>query len=118
MWMEARKGLEEGLGNSETGPLAGRIPAFTTEQQVADGAVAATAPILKQIFRAAGEGTFTDKDQELLLQMVPTRLDTPEARKAKIENLDRIIRAKLGQATPSSGGVPQSPQSNRIRIKL
>ena len=117
MWMEARKGLEEGLGNSETGPLAGRIPAFTTEQQVAEGAVAATAPILKQIFRAAGEGTFTDKDQELLLQMVPTRLDTPEARKAKIENLDRIIRAKLGQATPSSVGPQPGTVENGYRFK-
>lgn len=61
-WQAAREGLESGLSASETGPLAGRIPAFTTEQQVAEGAVAATAPILKQIFRTAGEGTFTDKD--------------------------------------------------------
>lgn len=101
-WQAAREGLESGLSASETGPLVGRIPAFTTEQQVAEGAVAATAPILKQIFRTAGEGTFTDKDQELLLRMVPTRTDTPEARKAKIENIDRIIRAKVGGSRPAS----------------
>ena len=106
-WQAAREGLESGLGASETGPLAGRIPAFTTEQQVAEGAVAATAPILKQIFRTAGEGTFTDKDQELLLRMVPTRTDTPEARKAKIENIDRIIRAKMGVGAQQPSGGPQ-----------
>lgn len=104
-WEAARQGLEEGLGASETGPIVGRIPAFTTEQQVAEGAVAATAPILKQLFRTAGEGTFTDKDQELLLRMVPTRTDTPEARATKIANIDRIIRAKVGVQQPSGGGI-------------
>lgn len=106
-WTAARQGLESGLANTETGPIMGRIPAFTTEQQIAEGAVSATAPILKQIFRIAGEGTFTDKDQELLLRMVPTRTDTPEARAAKIENIDRIIRAKVGvqqPQSPSGGG--------------
>lgn len=109
-WQAAREGLESGLGASETGPIVGRIPAFTTEQQVAEGAVAATAPILKQLFRTAGEGTFTDKDQELLLRMVPTRTDTPEARAAKIANIDRIIRAKVGQGTGSPA--PSAPASN------
>lgn len=104
-WMAAREGLESGLAGSETGPLVGRLPAFTTEQQIAEGAVSATAPILKQIFRSAGEGTFTDKDQELLLRMVPTRTDTPEARSAKIANIDRIIRAKVGVQQPASGGI-------------
>lgn len=48
--------------------------------------------------------------------MVPTRTDTPEARKAKIENIDRIIRAKVGtQSTPRAD---DRPQSNRVRIKL
>lgn len=118
MWQEARAGLENALNETDTGYFAGRLPAITAAQQTAEGAVAATAPILKQIFRVAGEGTFTDKDQELLLRMVPTRTDEPEARKAKVENIDRIIRAKLGQAAPSSGEVSQPQQSNRIRIKL
>lgn len=101
-WVEARKGLEDGLGRTDTGPIVGRLPALTTDQQIAEGSVAATAPILKQLFRTAGEGTFTDKDQELLMKMVPTRTDTPEARKAKIENIDRIIRAKLGGSRPAA----------------
>ena len=101
-WVEARKGLEEGLGRTDTGPLMGRLPALTTDQQIAEGSVAATAPILKQLFRTAGEGAFTDKDQELLMKMVPTRLDSEEARAAKIENIDRIIRAKLGAGSPQT----------------
>jgi hypothetical protein len=59
------------------------------------------APVLKQIFRVAGEGTFTDKDQALLLEMVPTRKDSPEARAIKTQNIDNIIRAKLGMDTGS-----------------
>ena len=54
------------------------------------------APVLKQMFRASGEGIFTDRDQELLLAMVPDRKDTPEARAWKIRNIDNIVRAKLG----------------------
>ena len=118
-WNEARSGLESGLAGSETGPLMGRIPAFTSEQQIAEGAVAATAPILKQLFRTAGEGTFTDKDQDLLMRMVPTRTDTPEARQSKIENIDRIIRAKLGAGSAAAPqGDDDGAPMQRIRIKL
>lgn len=106
-WVEARKGLEEGLGRTATGPIAGRLPAFTTDQQIGEGSVAVTAPILKQLFRTAGEGTFTDKDQELLMQMVPTRTDTEEARKWKIENMDRVIRAKLGVGSAEAPAAPK-----------
>lgn len=101
VYTQARNGLLQALGGTETGPIAGRVGSFTTAQQTADGAVAAMAPVLKQLFRSAGEGTFTDKDQELLLLMVPTRKDEPEARKAKLENIDRIIGAKLGLPVPS-----------------
>lgn len=103
LYETAMEGLREGLSATDTGPVVGRIPAFTTGQQIAEGAVAAMAPVLKQLFRAAGEGTFTDKDQELLLRMVPTRTDTPEAARAKIDNIDRIVRAKLGQPVPAAG---------------
>jgi len=106
-YVEAREGLLSGLEKPMfTGPIVGRLPAFTADQQIAEGATAAMAPVLKQIFRVAGEGTFTDKDQKLLMEMVPTRADEPEARKAKIENIDRIISAKLGRsvaAAPKAG---------------
>lgn len=92
----AMQGLGKALGNTATGPVAGRLPSVTAKQQIAEGAVAAMAPLLKQLFRSAGEGTFTDKDQELLLAMVPTRKDHPEAAAAKIEMIDQIVAAKLG----------------------
>jgi hypothetical protein len=95
------------LGGTTTGPFAGRIPAVTASQQVADGAIAAVAPVLKQLFRSAGEGVFTDRDQQLLIDMIPNRTDLPEARVAKIKMIDEIIEAKLSAAgstaTPSGG---------------
>jgi hypothetical protein len=89
--------LLKSLGDTSTGPIAGRLPAVTASQQIAEGAQAAMAPVLKQMFRGAGEGTFTDKDQEMLLKMLPTRSDHPEAAKAKIQGIDAIVRAKLNQ---------------------
>lgn len=114
MYQEARKGLTGALAGTETGPIIGRAPSFTAAQQTAEGAVSAMAPVLKQIFRVAGEGTFTDKDQELLLRMVPTRTDRPEARNAKLANIDNIIKAKLGVSepgTPAQGGAPVKVRS-------
>lgn len=95
-WNTAKQGLVDALEETNTGPIVGRLPAVTAKQQTAEGAAAALAPVLKQIFRTAGEGTFTDRDQALLLEMAPTRKDRPEARAAKIKNIDAIIAAKLG----------------------
>ncbi|QWP79232.1 hypothetical protein J5226_12945 [Lysobacter sp. K5869] len=106
MYETAVQGLREGLSGTETGPLLGRLPAVTTGQQTAEGAVAAMAPILKQLFRSAGEGAFTDKDQDLLLKMVPTRTDTPQARANKLANIDRIVRAKLSAAPTAAAAAP------------
>lgn len=96
VWEAGRAGLIKALEGTETGPVAGNVPAVTAAQQTAEGAIAAVAPVLKQLFRSAGEGIFTDKDQQLLLDMVPKRTDHPEARDAKMEMIDSIIKAKLG----------------------
>lgn len=101
---EARDGLLKGLDGTVSGPFLGRMPALSANQQVADGGVAAMAPVLKQIFRTAGEGTFSDKDQEILLAMIPTRADRPDARSRKLENIDRIISAKFGKQVRSLSG--------------
>lgn len=111
MYTQARAGLLSGLEGATSGPIVGRLPAFTAEQQTAQGGVSAMAPVLKQIFRVAGEGTFTDKDQAMLLEMVPTRADREDARAAKIANIDRIVRAKLGippNVDPEIGGTVAS----------
>lgn len=111
------KSLEQAMSGTVTGPVAGRIPAVTAGQQIAEGAQATMAPILKQLFRDSGEGTFTDSDQHLLMQMVPTRTDHPEARKAKIAMIDSIVRAKLGIG--ADGAVPGAQPAGapkRVRV--
>lgn len=102
-------GLTNALGGTETGPFVGWLPALTSNQQIADGAIAAMAPILKSMFRASGEGNFTDQDQKLLLDMIPTRKDRPEARISKLQNIDAIIRAKLGSVQPQGAAPTQQP---------
>jgi hypothetical protein len=108
-------GLRSGLANATTGPIAGRLPALTADAQIAEGSVAALAPVLKQLFRAAGEGTFTDRDQALLLEMVPTRTDLPAAREAKLQNIDNIVRAKLGQGGMYGAAPADAPTGNRLQ---
>ena len=118
-YIAAREGLMSGLGQSATGPIAGRIPAMATHQQIAQGGVSAMAPVLKQLFRVAGEGVFTDRDQALLLDMVPDRTDSPEARRVKMANIDRIVSAKLGRALPGPGGGEQAyGRRDGDRLKL
>jgi hypothetical protein len=91
-------GLKNALAGTTTGPVVGRMPAVTANQQIAEGAIASVAPVLKQMFRSAGEGVFTDKDQQLLIEMIPKRTDHPEARAAKMAGIDAIVNAKLGGA--------------------
>lgn len=123
MYETAIQGLVSGLEGTETGAIAGRLPAITANQQIAEGAVAAIAPILKATFRTSGEGTFTDKDQELLMAMVPTRKDEPEARAAKINNINAIIAAKLGaqkaQApTAATPGIAPASVTSKYTIEV
>ena len=111
--------LSKAMRGTATGPVIGFIPAMTTNQQIAEGAVAVLAPVLKQMFRASGEGVFTDKDQELLMKMVPTRKDTPAARVAKIKGIDAVVRAKLGidneeAVTPPVATEELTPEQSKI----
>jgi hypothetical protein len=103
VWNVARDGLISALSGTTTGPISGRMPAVTANQQIADGAIASVAPVLKQLFRSAGEGVFTDRDQDLLNAMIPTRQDHPETRVAKMQMIDAIIQAKLAGGAASGG---------------
>jgi len=109
-------GLADGLDATETGYFVGRIPAFTAGQQKAEGAISAMAPVMKQMFRDAGEGIFTDRDQQLLLDMLPSRTDLKEARDWKLANINRIVEAKLSNPSLSveelMGGIRQPAQSD------
>lgn len=119
----AAKVYEEGMGGairalagSSTGPIVGRLPALTSDQQIAEGGISAMAPVLKQMFRVAGEGTFTDKDQDLLMAMLPTRKDSPEAREAKAANVDNIVRAKLNMGPPQKATNPKTGETLYLRF--
>jgi len=118
-YQTAMKSVSDALANTTTGPVAGRLPAFSAEQQIAEGAVAAIAPILKQLFRAAGEGVFTDRDQQLLLDMVPTRTDRQQAKDAKIANINAIVASKLGiESVPQTSKAPSEMTDAEIMDAL
>ncbi|MHC1670438.1 hypothetical protein ACODUO_14855 [Stenotrophomonas maltophilia] len=116
VYEEGMGGAIRALAGSSTGPIVGRLPALTSEQQIAEGGISAMAPVLKQMFRVAGEGTFTDKDQDLLMAMLPTRKDSPEAREAKAANVDNIVRAKLNMGPPQKATNPKTGETLYLRF--
>lgn len=113
MFNQAMSGLESGLEQTTTNAVSGRIPAVTTGAQTAEGAIAAMAPVLKGLFREAGEGTFTQNDQESLMAMLPTRKDNPDARKAKMENVRAMVKIKLSAPKSSQPAQPSSTEKTQ-----
>lgn len=100
--------LSTALGATETGPLIGQLPALTSNAQAASGAQQVLAVAIKGLVRTAGEGTWTDSDQRMITDMMPTRKDTPQSRAQKLVYIDQYIRAKLGQAPASQPAAPNS----------
>jgi hypothetical protein len=109
--------LEKAASATTTNPIAGIIPAVSANAQIMEGAINTMAPVLKEMFRQAGEGTFTDKDQELLLNMVPTRKDHPEAVKAKLEMIDNLVRAKLQQGSAKTSAPPPPARTRNFEFE-
>lgn len=102
IYEEGINGLSASLQDTAAGPIVGWSPAITANQQIADGSLALMAPILKGIFRASGEGTFTKDDQEILMAMLPDRKDKPASRVAKLKMVDSVVRAKLAPVDTGS----------------
>jgi len=96
--------LGKALGSTSTGPLIGMLPALTENAQAAKGAQQVLAVAIKGLIRTAGEGVWTDKDQQMITEMMPTREDKPGSRAQKLVFIDQYIRAKLGQ--PGAGAAP------------
>lgn len=88
--------LSKAFGMANTGSLVGLAPALTSGDLSFEGMRDVMLQPLKAIFRGKGEGTFTDADAAQLLNMMPTRRDTPESAAFKLQAADQIIRAKLG----------------------
>jgi len=113
----AMSGLTESFEDANTGAIIGLLPAIANDDRVLDAAIAILSPVLKNVVREAGEGTFTEGDQRQITELMPTRRDNKEVAKKKIELLDAFVRSKL------SGGqqqevTPQSPIKNTGGIKF
>ena len=83
----------------QTGKIFGNLPAVTTGAQLADNAKAILLPLMKGVWRGAGEGVFTDKDQETLERMFPSRDMTPEAAKQALLIVRQLTELKLQNPT-------------------
>ena len=104
------EGLSDALADANTGVISGTMFALTDNNRIAKGAGAVMLPIMKAMFRGAGEGTFTDKDQEVLENMLPTTSDSPAVAKSKLRLMDVIIQSKIGPAPQAQQAAPQQPQ--------
>jgi hypothetical protein len=112
--------LTKALDNTITGPFIGLTPALTANAQIADGAIAMMLPLMKDVFRGAGEGTFTEGDQKILTDMIPTRSDSAEARRTKIMFIDELIRARLTTAPVAEAqqsGLSEAEQSELQQLR-
>ena len=95
--------VRSAFDKASTGPIAGWFTAMGANNQMAKASIAMMGPLMKDIFRSAGEGTFTDGDQALLMSMLPSTSDKPEAVAFKLEFMDKIIRSKLAAQEVESG---------------
>jgi hypothetical protein len=97
IWDSVSENISKSFAGATTNPLTGMLPALTESQQTAEASLTTAIPTLKEFFRKAGEGTFTEGDQKILVNMLPTRSDYPDVRDRKLKQIDTIIRLKLGQ---------------------
>ena len=104
----------EAFGAANTGSLMGLLPALTSGDLTFEGLQDVMLQPLKSIFRGKGEGTFTDDDAKQLLRMLPTRRDTEESARAKIDAADMIIRAKLGLPLSLDSTGSTQPKPNKV----
>lgn len=99
----ARAVYESGLSSlvnafdqATTGPMLGLLPAVGSDGRVLEGAIRVMSPILKDVFRSAGEGTFSEGDRIQLEQMLPDRSDRQESAMKKLQQVDTVVQLKLG----------------------
>lgn len=97
--------------------LFGLAPAVFADDRLFEGAISILRPAIKDVVRGSGEGTFTDSDQRVMDQMLPSRVDSPEVRMTKLQMLDNFIRAKLGQQpAEQQAQQPQQPAQQPVQI--
>jgi len=117
VYESAMSGLTESFEDANTGAIIGLLPAIANDDRVLEAAIAILSPVLKNVVREAGEGTFTEGDQRQITELMPTRRDNKEVAKKKIELLDAFVRSKLSGGQQQEAA-PQSPIKNTGGIKF
>jgi hypothetical protein len=111
----AMSGLVSSFQEANTGAVVGFIPALADDDRVLEASIAILSPVLKNVVREAGEGTFTEGDQKQITELMPTRRDNKEVAKKKIKLLDAFVRSKLSSAKSQA---PQNTPSQQKTISV
>jgi len=112
------KDLGSAMGATTTGPGLGWLPAITSGQQLVESSRRILSPQLKDLFRKAGEGVFTNADQLVLEGLIPDRNTSPDVAKKNIQMIDYLVRIKLGiPIDPGSGAAGAAPPEGFTVIK-
>ena len=92
------KDLKNNYGNiapSLTGVLQGNLPASSTESRIFETTGKQMLSLMKDVFRRAGEGTFTEGDQRVLTEMLPNRTMDAQEFDMAIRRLDAVVAMKM-----------------------
>lgn len=110
--------LRDAYKGTGTGPLVGRFSGYTSSSQKAQAARDIMSPMLKQVVRDAGEGTFAKNDQDQIDAMMPKETDLPEVVDYKIGLMDTFVRGKLGVPldTPSPVNQNANPMEGKTAV--
>lgn len=74
----------------------------------------ALAVMMKPLIRGPGEGTWTDKDQELLDRLVPSRFKPDLDNEERIETAKRFLMEKFEKYGGGARRVPVKPKQQRL----
>tara|TARA_B110000285_G_scaffold230569_1_gene297443 strand:+ start:1935 stop:3158 length:1224 start_codon:yes stop_codon:yes gene_type:complete len=92
------KNTYQSIGATLTGSLQGNLPAASQNSRMFETTQKQMLPLLKDVFRKPGEGTFTEGDQRLLTELLPNRTMDAEEFNAAITRLDAVVAMKVSQA--------------------
>ena len=92
------KNTYQSIAANLTGSLQGNLPAASKNSRMFETTQKQMLPLLKDVFRKPGEGTFTEGDQRLLTELLPSRTMDAEEFNAAITRLDAVVAMKVSQA--------------------
>ena len=92
------KNTYKNISANLTGSLQGNLPAASKSSRMFETTQKQMLPLLKDVFRKPGEGTFTEGDQRLLTELLPNRTMNAEEFDVAIRRLDAVVAMKVSQA--------------------